>query len=164
MCRIDIIGRLRIKRKCRAGAAVLLVPRPYPPISNQRLFGRQRPRSAFNSSLARSAPLCKNYRAKGGEKAACYVCRIAACQSASERSRSATRFCPQQGGRKKGRQQSFHRYRIAPQISHTDHLHQIFCTTKTFCAINLLPDPYWAKNVTLDVRRKLAKFKRAQRS
>ena len=75
------------------------------------------------------------------------LCMLHRCLSISKRrSRSATRFCPQQGGRKKGRQQSLHRYRIAPQIMCADNLQQLFCTTKTFCANNLLPDPYWAKN------------------
>ena len=98
-----------------------------------------------------------------GRRKSRVLCMPHRCLSISQR--AVTRFCPQQVRRQEKRQayrrQSLHRYRIAPQIMCADNLYQIFCTTKTFCANNLLPDPYWAKNDTLDVRRPLAKFKRA---
>ena len=127
---------------------MLLVPRASVPSHIQSmtvLDGSDLARLSTHPSLARRRLFVK--LSGQGRRKSRALCMLHRCLSISKRrSRSATRFCPQQGGRKKGRQQSLHRYRIAPQIMCADNLQQLFCTTKTFCANNLLPDPYWAKN------------------
>ena len=155
---VDTIGRSLANKKKNAGQeqqCCMFRVRPYPPSSNQRLFGRQRPRSAFNSSLA----LCKIIEPREAKKQrAMYGASLAVNQ------RAVTRFCPQQVRRQEKRQAA-----VISSIQDctsdlcADNCNRYFAPQKLFVQIICFLSRI-GRRMTLDVRRPLAKFKRAQRS
>ena len=122
---------------------LLVPPRAFPPISNQRLFGWQRPRLAFNSSL----DLCKIIGPREAKKPrAMYAASMPVNQRAVALGRevlSAARRQEKKAGSSLFIDTGLH-LRLCALIICT----RYFAPQKPFCAINLLPDPYWANERT----------------